>query len=631
MKGIPLRRSQLITTFGPGSLIITPEGEATLVGALDKWYHDINENRISNIDEYEVFEPRIKSILKVDRLLLPPDYRQYQKNGYSNLQNNTNIYIPLLRFPTWHYCPTCFTLHQLPMTSKTSRAFCKECKAEKKMIQVPFIIACEHGHLSDFPWREWVHGNENTTCNELMKLRSTGGATLDSLNVVCKCNKKRSLRGIMTKRNNPNDEPDDRISELSKRLNKDSDKVFKCPGHKPWFGDPEYKEECNSYPLALLKNSVNVYFANTLSAIYLPGQRNSEVEDILDIFEKSKITPEFLNGLDSMDQKIKIVKKVAPPLSDYEDQYIELAIIYMTNEINNDISDSYRNKRTINDELREKEYITLQNEENSSNLKIRKEWSHSEHSIKDIENYFELINRVTKLRETVVLTGFNRLIAQESNANQLLKGKQLLFIDPDLPENNWLPAFKVYGEGIFFTLNEEKLNNWQQDQKVLEYFNKISKRMKKREPIVDLDMIKPKSILLHTLSHIIIDQLALTCGYNTAAIQERLYVNEVQNGVLIYTSSGDIDGTFGGLVRMGKQEHFFDVVEKALEKAKWCSSDPVCSEIGRTSGQGVKSLNGAACHNCSYLPETSCELGNLFLDRTLLIDPEIGFFKDLIN
>lgn len=106
-----------------------------------------------------------------------------------------------------------------------------------------------------------------------------------------------------------------------------------------------------------------------------------------------------------------------------------------------------------------------------------------------------------------------------------------------------------------------------------------------------------------------------------------LYFNDNQCGVLIYTSSGDIDGTFGGLVRMGRQENFFPVVYKAIDKARWCSSDPVCSEIGKSSGQGVNNLNGAACHSCSYLPETSCELGNLFLDRTLLIDPTIGFFN----
>ena len=241
-----------------------------------------------------------------------------------------------------------------------------------------------------------------------------------------------------------------------------------------------------------------------------------------------------------------------------------------------------------------------------------------------------MINRITKLKETIVLTGFNRLITNNHGHNQITRGKQLLFKNPNSQENNWLPAYKVYGEGIFFTINNEKLKLWEQREDIKHYFDKLLKRADKRRVNVDPDILRPRNVLLHTLSHIIIDELALTCGYNSASIRERLYLNEEQCGILIYTSSGDIDGTFGGLVRMGRKENFFPVVYKAIDKARWCSSDPVCSEIGKTSGQGVNNLNGAACHSCSYLPETSCEFGNIFLDRTLLIDPKLGFFNDSI-
>ena len=83
----------------------------------------------------------------------------------------------------------------------------------------------------------------------------------------------------------------------------------------------------------------------------------------------------------------------------------------------------------------------------------------------------------------------------------------------------------------------------------------------------------------------------------------------------------------GGLVRMGRTENFFPLVSRAIENAQWCSSDPVCTEIGKEVGQGFNNINGAACHSCSYLPETSCETVNLFLDRSLIIDSNIGFFK----
>jgi len=632
MKDLPLRRGQLVTTFGPGALVISPEGESAMIGALDKWYHDKNEYRIETFDEYEIQEPRLRSLLKVKQLLMPPDFRtsyQYKNAGGAITQTNTDLYIPLLRFPTWHYCPKCKTLHQTSMSSRTSWLDCKECKKQMKMIQVPFVMVCSQGHISDFPWREWVHGNENTACDGQMKLLSTGGATLDSLKVKCTCNKERPLRGIMSRKTTSNLD-EDRVSELSKMLNKNEKKLYQCPGHKPWYGSENDKESCSSYPIAVLKNSINVYYPNTISAIHLPGE-NPEVEKLIDMFEKNGVTSSWLEMADNMNGKIKTVKKLCPPeIQEYNQSNIELAILYIEGGIEEEQIPERVSTRNAEKELRKKEFETLTQEIVTENLKVRKEWICDEVDEEDTTTFFSMINRVTKLKETIALTGFNRLSTNDEEVakNQITKGKHLLFKDPNLPENNWLPAYKVYGEGIFFTINFEKLQLWEQRGDVQQYFNKLLTRAEKRGTNVDEDILKPRNVLLHTLSHIIIDELALTCGYNSASIRERLYLNEEQCGILIYTSSGDIDGTFGGLVRMGRQENFFPVVYKAIDKARWCSSDPVCSEIGKSSGQGVNNLNGAACHSCSYLPETSCELGNLFLDRTLLIDPKLGFFNN---
>jgi hypothetical protein len=632
MRDLPLRRGQLVTTFGPGALVISPEGESAMVGSLDKWYYNKNERRIETFDDYEIQEPRLRSLLKVKKLLMPPDFRpSYQYNGAGNAitQNNTDIYIPLLRFPTWHYCPSCKTLHQTSLSARTSWLDCKECKKLRKMIQVPFVIVCKHGHISDFPWREWVHGDENTTCEGQMKLVSTGGATLDSLKAKCSCNKERALRGIMSRRTN-SDMEENGVSELSKMLNKDTNHLYECPGNKPWYGSIKEKEACSSYPVAVLKNSINVYYPNTISAIHLPGEHNTEVEELIEMFEKYGITSTWLNDFESLEDKVKVAKKLCPPeIQEYNHSDIELAILYIEGALDDEESPEQVNTGRAETELRKKEFKTLIKEVGTKNLKVKKEWNCVQVVKDDITTFFSLINRVTKLKETIALTGFNRLSTNEDEVglNQVSKGKKLLFKDPNLSDNNWLPAYKVYGEGIFFTLNLEKLLFWEQGTEVSKYFNRLLTRLEKRGSNVDHSIINPRNVLLHTLSHIIIDELALTCGYNSASLRERLYFNENQCGILIYTSSGDIDGTFGGLVRMGKQENFFPVVYNAIDKARWCSSDPVCSEIGKSSGQGVNNLNGAACHSCSYLPETSCELGNLFLDRTLLIDSKIGFFN----
>ena len=83
-------------------------------------------------------------------------------------------------------------------------------------------------------------------------------------------------------------------------------------------------------------------------------------------------------------------------------------------------------------------------------------------------------------------------------------------------------------------------------------------------------------------------------------------------GILLYTAAGDSDGTLGGLVRLGRPGTLERIVQGALKDARWCGSDPICVE---SRGQGPDSLNLAACHTCSLLPETSCEFQNLVLDK----------------
>ena len=103
-------------------------------------------------------------------------------------------------------------------------------------------------------------------------------------------------------------------------------------------------------------------------------------------------------------------------------------------------------------------------------------------------------------------------------------------------------------------------------------------------------------------------------------------------GLLIYTASGDSEGSLGGLVRQGEMGRLEDTIINAIENATWCTSDPICIQ---SSGQGPESLNLAACHNCALLPETSCENGNRLLDRGAVVgtlqDTDIGFFREIRN
>ena len=129
-------------------------------------------------------------------------------------------------------------------------------------------------------------------------------------------------------------------------------------------------------------------------------------------------------------------------------------------------------------------------------------------------------------------------------------------------------------------------------------------------------------VLIHSLSHALMRQIALECGYTAASIRERIYClhpgedEGPMAGILLYTAASDSEGTLGGLVQLGDPTSLGRQIHQALEALKICGSDPLCSEHPPT-GDG-RGIHGASCHACLFAPETSCEKGNRYLDRNAL-------------
>jgi hypothetical protein len=252
----------------------------------------------------------------------------------------------------------------------------------------------------------------------------------------------------------------------------------------------------------------------------------------------------------------------------------------------------------------------------------------------EVAKFFSRIRLVHKLRETRALASFTRVLPPDGNLSS--PRLQSLKLDPQI---DWLPAIKVYGEGIFIEIDQARIEHWIEAQPgatarikpLADHYNAV--RTSRLQPHRRLS---PKFILLHTLAHVLINQLSFDCGYGSASLRERLYCDFTSSihrmqGILIYTASGDSEGTMGGLVRQGHPGRFETTLRRALDQAAWCSSDPVCIE---SSGQGSDSSNLAACHGCCLLPETSCEEGNRLLDRAMLVGkpekPALGFFHQLL-
>lgn len=244
-------------------------------------------------------------------------------------------------------------------------------------------------------------------------------------------------------------------------------------------------------------------------------------------------------------------------------------------------------------------------------------------------SYLSHISLVRKLRETRVLAGLSRLMPKSSRLDQ---GVQPLALG-QIP---WLPAIEVRGEGIFIEFDINRITTWSAEpgprtriRILVDDYNarRVSRDMSRRN-------VDARFIMVHSFAHALIKELTFTCGYGSASLRERLYCNLddpnlPMNGLLIYTASGDAEGTLGGLVSQAEPGRLERIVASALRRAMWCSNDPVCME---SPGGGVQSSNLAACHGCVLLPETSCEEGNRLLDRALLVgtinERTVGFFGD---
>jgi len=227
-----------------------------------------------------------------------------------------------------------------------------------------------------------------------------------------------------------------------------------------------------------------------------------------------------------------------------------------------------------------------------------------------------------RLREVNALIGFTRVEApEESSAPD--DRPPMAELSREKPE--WVTASEVHGEGIFIRFDENAVALWEHQKSVQSRSRKLEAGHQGWRNSRNLDPNQGypgiRYVMLHTFAHLLIRELALECGYNAASIRERIYANSDTEspmaGVLLYTAAADSDGTLGGLVELGKPDNLGSLILQAIDRATICSSDPLCSEHnpGKDS-----SLHNSACHACTFVAETSCERGNRYLDRALIVN-----------
>jgi len=574
-----IRTGQAITTYGIGALVPLADQGSVIVAGLDMW-----EN-VQYLDEID--EPRLKSICNVEKLYKPPSGRDNKKD------------IPVFRFPTLVSCDKCEILQKHSSFCSDSENTCPI--HNTNLIPSRIIVACLKGHIDDFPYYEWVHDGYDEACTRtqsILSITNSGtSATLSSTIIHCKkCNKKRTLKDVFK----PN------------MLRS----IKSCQSFQPWLYKKHQNVYCDDQLTVLQRGASNVWFPIFETALLIPPWSETLFQKVLN--------PNWDFIKDHVYDEVVFTKIMAKGAKKYDytiDQLREATI--------NRIEGTNFSKEFIKEEIRKDEYKAII--KGQSPKGIHDEFISEPASPGPIANkWFKQIMVLKKVLEVRVLKSFTR-ITQRGDSERLATEADL-----SRSKKNWLPAITVHGEGVFLSLNNSLLEKWEKQENVIDRVNRIpqnirSTKMKNYDTFIqktdeDLTNLLPRFILIHTLSHILINQWAIDSGYPSSSLRERLYVDTDMAGVLIYTSDSDSSGSLGGVIAQAEATRLDNSLDQALRKALWCSNDPLCIE----NLSGFESVNIGACHACILLQEVSCEMLNGFLDRGLLVETptlkNLGFF-----
>ena len=609
-----VRPSQLLLSYGVGALMDLPHISALIMG-LDDW--DITNSR-------EISEERLLNAVQgalgsqVARLYMPPIPPSSANAPQNPFDSQARIGVPVSPFPRWMLCPACrllapmdagyFELKTNPFQPDRARYIHQNCNKARQPTVLPsrFMIACEGGHLDDFPHHEFVHGA--LACKSTLRLYENG-VTGEPSDIIIKCE--------ICSQSRP-------MSDAF-RSSEDEDKRFypTCRARRPHLRDFE-PGECKHETRTVLLSASNNWFPLYYSTLSIPAA----IDTLGQLVEAHWSKLQNIAGAQDI-ATLRRLGMLGEHFALYSDEDV-------WEKIAGRKEGSQEMKMLQPGDLKQPEWQVLSH---PASAPRSDDFELTPASVPDgYDSFLQQVVLVERLREVRALTGFTRIESLSDYAEEdELPTDHIMPLSRRAP--NWVPAAEVRGEGIFLQFREDALQQWlqrlavQQQEKV--FFESHTQWRRSRRlvpPEANFPFIR--YVLLHTFAHALMRRLTLECGYTAASIRERIYARPPESddgpmaGILLYTSAADSAGTLGGLVSLGRPEQLGWHMEGALEDMRHCASDPLCAEH---SSRDDHTLHEAACHACMFIPETSCERGNRYLDRSVLVRTverdDLAFFK----
>jgi uncharacterized protein DUF1998 len=577
-----IRRSQIITTFGPGAMLDLPN-HSVLVAGLDFWSQGGEE----------IVEPRLTE--KLATLVDVPTVRLFAPPPDLDDPLLPSTGIDAFQFPEWFITqdvenpdPNSTVRSRLLVHRRalTKGKYIDDNKKKRAVVPVRFVRACRAGHIGDIDWYSFVHGGQ-TECRRPLWIdeRGTSG-DLTEVWIRCECKAERNMA---------------QAAILQNRA------LGNCDGARPWLG-AYTREQCGEPSRLLIRTASNAYFPQKMTVISLPD-RDETVKQAIDAAWENLEAVEDLEQLRYERKKAK-VKAALEGISDEE----------AFAEVSSRRQGLQREDKKV--KLAELETLVACKEDSGDDKPDGNFFARSLPRTGWDQPWMECFERIVlvhRLREVVAQVGFTRFeAAAPDTEGELEMGVRRASLAREI---TWLPAIENRGEGIFLQFRNQAIKDWVQQSKVQDRGRALDAGFscwRNEHQGSHRSFPGLPYLMLHSFSHLLITSVALECGYPASSIRERIYaIPSIGYGVLLYTGTSDAEGTLGGLIQVGRRIH--EHIRNALELGELCSNDPVCAQHEPENAHERRFLHGAACHGCLLIAETSCEQQNDFLDRALVV------------
>ena len=593
-----LRRSQFVLMYGPGSIIEGPNGSRLIPS-----FEGLGEKNCNDafFKKYEIQDIRMSRMLN-DKTKMENYLVSIPSNDAID-ENEPRVIYSTVIFPIWHVCynRNPHILYQEWLGETHCDAYnpdkCGECDKQNNP-NVRFVRACPDGHLDEIHWNMEVHDNSNESCEGSKYFYwDVGGSSMSDIVITCpKCGSSTNMNEIYSNKRKCTG----RLPEKEKLM-----------GYGVTVTKPNRKRNCDGFMSVIQKQSSSLKINITKTLLKIPQFD----ESIMDSFTNSWLCG-FLGTLDfgavitKEILKKEAINKLHP--SDYKrlSKYLE----------NHEVEDLVNELKRV--DSRKSDYCSAIDEEFDSlrgNQYTSANFSKSEflpYTLKGL-NYEMPLNvcAIDKLTTVTAQLYYQRNphIKKDENGEPVESEWVDIGYFDESTKKRWYPAYKGVGEGLFITSKHNPFDLCDLKETV-NHWNSCDVDVSDERPEVK----DPLFVWWHTLSHAIIKSLSLSCGYVSASLHERVYIDRDtgEGGILIYNTSPGEDSGMGGLVDIVFNENEFNkVLNNAMNSLLVCSNDPLCSSIKLEDG----GVNGAACHNCLLISETSCEHQNRLLDRHFFI------------